>query len=140
LLLPDETVGPIKKLFDGLNEIVMKMVDLIMLVAPYAVLALLAALIVETQDGKLFIAMIGYALTFLAGLILMICFLPGLWCISYTGRSPMFFMKEMAPAQLLAFSTSSSMATLPVTMERVEEHLGVDKEVTSFCVPYWCNG
>ncbi len=89
LLLPDETVGPIKRVFDGLNEVVMKMVDLIMLIAPYAVLALLAALIVETQDGNLFIAMIGYALTFLAGLILMIGFYL-LIVYFYTGRSPRF--------------------------------------------------
>lgn len=134
LLLPDETVGPIKRLFDGLNEVVMKMVDLIMLVAPYAVLALLAALIAETQDGNLFIAMIGYAITFVIGLVLMMGFYL-LVVYLYTGKSPKFFLKGMAPAQLLAFSTSSSMATLPVTMERVEEHLGVDKEVTSFVCP-----
>ena len=134
LLLPDDVVDPIKKLFDGLNEVVMKMVDLIMLVAPYAVLALLAALIVETQDGDLFVAMIGYAITFLVGLILMIGFyLLVVWL--YTGKNPRFFLNGIAPAQLLAFSTSSSMATLPVTMERVEEHLGVDKEVTSFVCP-----
>jgi len=53
----------------------------------------------------------------------------------FTGRSPSFFFKGISPAQLLAFSTSSSAATLPVTMERVEEHLGVDKEVSSFVLP-----
>jgi len=52
-----------------------------------------------------------------------------------TGKSPGFFLKGIAPAQLLAFSTSSSAATLPVTMERVEEHLGVQKEVTAFVCP-----
>ena len=56
-------------------------------------------------------------------------------CIRDRGRSPGFFLKGIAPAQLLAFSTSSSAATLPVTMERVEEHLGVEKEVTSFVCP-----
>jgi proton glutamate symport protein len=53
----------------------------------------------------------------------------------FTKRSPSFFIKGISPAQLLAFSTSSSAATLPVTMERVEEHLGVEEEVTSFVLP-----
>ena len=53
----------------------------------------------------------------------------------FTGKSPFYFMKGISPAQLVAFSTSSSAATLPVTMERVEKHLGVDKEVSSFVLP-----
>ena len=53
----------------------------------------------------------------------------------YTKKSPLWFLKQISPAQLLAFSTSSSAATLPVTMERVEEHLGVDKEVSGFVLP-----
>jgi Na+/H+-dicarboxylate symporter len=53
----------------------------------------------------------------------------------YTKKPPLWFLKQIAPAQLLAFSTSSSAATLPVTMERVEEHIGVDKEVSSFVLP-----
>jgi Na+/H+-dicarboxylate symporter len=52
-----------------------------------------------------------------------------------TKKNPFWFLKEISPAQLLAFSTSSSAATLPVTMERVEEHIGVDKEVSSFVLP-----
>ena len=52
-----------------------------------------------------------------------------------TKKSPLWFLKQISPAQLLAFSTSSSAATLPVTMERVEEHVGVDKEVSSFVLP-----
>jgi Na+/H+-dicarboxylate symporter len=53
----------------------------------------------------------------------------------YTKKNPIWFLKQISPAQLLAFSTSSSAATLPVTMERVEEHVGVDKEVSSFVLP-----
>ena len=53
----------------------------------------------------------------------------------FTKKSPKFFLNGISPAQLLAFSTSSSAATLPVTMERVEEHLGVEKEVSSFVLP-----
>ena len=54
---------------------------------------------------------------------------------SYVKMSPSKFLQGISPAQLLAFSTSSSAATLPVTMERVEEHLGVEKEVVSFVCP-----
>ena len=64
----------------------------------------------------------------------MVCFY--LFLVSViTKKNPLWFLKQISPAQLLAFSTSSSAATLPVTMERVEEHLGVDKEVSSFVLP-----
>ena len=68
------------------------------------------------------------------GLILMIVFYT-IVVSTYTRKNPFWFLKEISPAQLLAFSTSSSAATLPVTMERVEEHIGVDKEVSSFVLP-----
>ena len=68
------------------------------------------------------------------GLLLMVCFYLILITV-ISKRNPLWFLKEISPAQLLAFSTSSSAATLPVTMERVEEHLGVDKEVSSFVLP-----
>src|SRR5690606_16008475 len=70
-----------------------------------------------------------------AGLGLMLfVFYPAL-VVAFTGRGYGWFFKGLAPAQFLAFSTSSSAATLPVTMERVEEHLGVDEEVASFVLP-----
>lgn len=135
LLLVDKKVGqPVIDFFNGLNEVIMKMVDLIMLMAPFAVFALLSALIVEITNPDLFIALIWYMVTVILGLILMIIFYAVVVYI-YVKKSPLEFYKAIAPAQLLAFSTSSSAATLPVTMERVEEHLGVDKEVTSFVCP-----
>jgi len=135
LLLVDKKVGQhVIDFFNGLNEVIMKMVDLIMLMAPYAVFALLSALIVEITNPDLFIALIWYMVTVLLGLILMILFYA-LVVYLYVKKSPLEFYKAIAPAQLLAFSTSSSAATLPVTMERVEEHLGVDKEVSSFVCP-----
>ncbi len=135
LLLVDKKVGqPVIDFFNGLNEVIMKMVDLIMLMAPIAVFALLSALIVEITNPDLFVALIWYMITVLLGLILMI-FFYGLVVFFYVKKSPLEFYKAIAPAQLLAFSTSSSAATLPVTMERVEEHLGVDKEVSSFVCP-----
>lgn len=134
LLIREEQSKPLKAVFDGLNDVVLKMVDLIMLIAPYAVFALLASLVVETSDPELLIALAWYSLTVFLGLLLMVVF----YIIAvkvFTGRSPGFFLNGISPAQLLAFSTSSSAATLPVTMERVEEHLGVEKEVASFVCP-----
>ncbi len=135
ILIPPEKSAPVKAFFDGLNDIVLKMIDLIMLAAPYGVFALLAALIVDSPSVALFKALIGYSLTVLAGLGIMIFAFYPLVVKTFTGRGYGFFFKGISPAQLLAFSTSSSAATLPVTMERVEEHLGVDSEVSSFVLP-----
>ncbi len=134
LLIPEDKSKPIKDFFDGLNDIVLKMVDLIMLGAPYAVFALLATVVVSSESPEILYALIWYGLTVVFGLLIMIGFylmLVGL----VVKKNPLWFLKQLAPAQLLAFTTSSSAATLPVTMERVEEHLGVEKEVSSFVLP-----
>ena len=110
------------------------MVDLIMLAAPYGVFALLAALVVESPSVDLFKALGWYSLTVILGLLMMI----GIYILIvaiYTKKNPKYFINGISPAQLLAFSTSSSAATLPVTMERVTEHLGVEEEVASFVLP-----
>jgi Na+/H+-dicarboxylate symporter len=134
ILIPDKKSKPVKKFFDGFNEVILKMIDLIMLAAPYGVFALLAALVVESPSIDLFKALVWYAFTVVLGLILMITFYNLLvWLV--TKKNPSTFLKGISPAQLLAFSTSSSAATLPVTMERVTEHLGVDEEVSSFVLP-----
>ena len=134
LLIKPEESKPVKAFFDGLNEVVLKMVDLIMLIAPIAVFALIASLINEISNPEIFIALAKYAMTVVLGLAIMIVFYLIL-IKTKIGYSPGFFLKNFSPAQLLAFSTSSSAATLPVTMERVEEHLGVDQEVSSFVLP-----
>jgi len=134
LLIGEKKAKPLVKFFDSLNEVVMKMVDLIMLFAPYAVFALLANVIVAFDDTEILIKLLFYALCVVGGLIVMVCFYLLLVSI-YAKKSPLWFLKQISPAQLLAFSTSSSAATLPVTMERVEEHLGVDKEVSGFVLP-----
>ncbi len=134
ILIPEEKSKPVKDFFDGFNEVILKMIDLIMLAAPYGVLALLAALIVESPSADLFKALGWYALTVITGLLIMIGFYMFLVFI-FTGKKPKEFINGISPAQLLAFSTSSSAATLPVTMERVHEHLGVDEEVSSFVLP-----
>ena len=134
LLIPEKKAKPLMNFFDSLNEVVMKMVDLILLFAPYAVFALLANVIIAFDDTEILLKLLVYALCVVSGLLIMI----GFYLISvsiYTKKSPVWFLKQISPAQLLAFSTSSSAATLPVTMERVEEHLGVDKEVAGFVLP-----
>ena len=134
VLIPANKAKPIKDFFDGFNEVILKLIDLIMLVAPYGVFALMAALVVEAPSLDLFKALGMYAMTFIIGLaIIMLIYNLMVWV--FTKRTPRFFMKGISPAQLLAFSTSSSAATLPVTMERVEEHLGVEEEVSSFVLP-----
>ncbi|MEN8777134.1 MAG: dicarboxylate/amino acid:cation symporter [Polaribacter sp.] len=134
LLISEKKAKPLMDFFDSLNEMVMKMVDLIMLFAPYAVFALLANVIIAFDDTEILLKLLVYALCVVGGLVLMIVFYLFL-VAAYTKKSPMWFLKQISPAQLLAFSTSSSAATLPVTMERVEEHLGVDKEVSGFVLP-----
>jgi Na+/H+-dicarboxylate symporter len=134
LLVPAKRAEPLKNFFDALNAVVLKMVDIIMLFAPVAVMALLATVIVTANDADVLLALLRYAGVVIGGLLLMVVFY--LIVVSlYTKKSPFWFLQQMAPAQLLAFSTSSSAATLPVTMERVEEHIGVDKEVSSFVLP-----
>jgi proton glutamate symport protein len=134
ILLPEAKADPAKKFFDSFNEVILKLIDLIMLGAPYGVFALLAALVAESPSLDLFKALAWYALTVVLGLSLMLLVYM-LIVYFVTGKSPKFLFQGLAPAQLLAFSTSSSAATLPVTMERVEEHLGVDEEVSSFVLP-----
>ncbi len=134
ILIPEEKGKTVKGFFDGFNEVILKMVDLIMLAAPYGVFALLAALAVESPSIDLFIALGWYALTVVLGLMVMIIFY-NILVVVYTKKKPRFFMNAMSPAQLLGFSTSSSAATLPVTMERVIEHIGVEEEVANFVLP-----
>ncbi len=134
ILIPEEKSKAVKEFFDGFNDVILKLIDIIMLAAPYGVFALLAALIVEAPSTDLFTALGMYALSVVIGLTCMI----GIYVLIVwfsTKKTPKFFLNGISPAQLLAFSTSSSAATLPVTMERVEEHLGVEEEVASFVLP-----
>ncbi len=134
LLIGEEKAAPLKRFFDSLNDVVLKIVDLIMLTAPFAVFALLANVVVTSGDSDILVALLKYAGVVLLGLVLMISVYMGL-IASFTGKNPFWFLRQISPAQLLAFSTSSSAATLPVTMERVEEHVGVKTDVSSFVLP-----
>ena len=135
ILIDPVKAKPVKDFFDGVNEVVLKLIDLIMLAAPFGVFALLASLVVEAPSKELFFALLKYSGCVLAGLGFMIFVVYPVLVKVFAGKGYGAFMSGISPAQLLAFSTSSSAATLPVTMERVEEHLGVDEEVTSFVLP-----
>lgn len=135
LFIPAEKAKPVKDFFDGLNETILKMIDLTMLYAPFGVFALLSALIVEAPGLDLFIALGWYAFCVVLGCAILVGLVYPTAVYLFTGRSPKFFFKGISPAQLLAFSTSSSAATLPVTMECAEERLGVEKDVASFVLP-----
>ncbi len=136
IMLPKENTVYVKGFFDGINDIILQIVDLIMLLAPYGVFALLAGLVVDFgASNDLFIALGMYSLTVVIGLGIMIFFIYPLILRFFTKIKYFDFFKAISPAQMLAFSTSSSAATLPVTMERCEEQLGVSKEVSSFVLP-----
>ncbi|OCB74862.1 dicarboxylate/amino acid:cation symporter [Flavobacterium crassostreae] len=134
ILIEEEKAKPVIDFFKGLNAVIMKIIDLIMLFSPYGVFALMAALMVEIPDFSTLGALGIYGLTVLLGLAFMTFIFYPLLLMVFARVSPLKFFKAIAPAQLLAFSTSSSAATLPVTMECVTD-LGVDDEVSSFVLP-----
>ena len=136
VILPSEKTTYVKGFFDGVNDIILQIVDIIMLGAPYGVFALLGGLVVDFgASAELFQALGIYSVSVIAGLLLMILLVYPMFLKVFTKIKYLDFFKGIAPAQMLAFSTSSSAATLPVTMERCEEHLGVSEEVSSFVLP-----
>jgi len=134
ILIPSKNAKPVKRFFDSLNDVILKIIDIIMLCAPYGVFALLASLIVEAPNIDLLKSLLLYSVTLLAGLFIVI-FVYLLFVKIFLRRNLKDFIDGILPAQLVAFSTSSSAATLPVTMDRVENHLNVKKEVSSFVLP-----
>ena len=134
ILIPKEKARPVKEFFDSFNSVILKLIDFVMLAAPYGVFGLLASLVVESPSIDLFKALGMYAITLIIGLFLMII-VYAIIVKLFTNLNPFSFIRGISPAQLLAFSTSSSAATLPATMDCVENNLSVDKEVSSFVLP-----
>jgi proton glutamate symport protein len=135
ILIEEEKAKPVVDFFKGLNDVIMKIIDIIMLFSPFGVFSLMASLMVEIPDFSTLQALGIYGLTVVFGLFIMaFVFYPTLLLI-FAKVNPIKFFRAIAPAQLLAFSTSSSAATLPVTMECVTENVGVDEEVSSFVLP-----
>lgn len=141
IMLPDDKTLYVKGFFDGVNDVILQIIDIIMMTAPYGVFALLASLMVDFSDGdlnnviELFSALGLYSLAVVTGLLIMILVVYPIILRLFTKMNYLDFFKGIMPAQMLAFSTSSSAATLPVTMERCEDHLGVSEEVSSFVLP-----
>ncbi len=139
--IPAEKARPLLSLFESLNLVVIRLVDLIMLMAPIGVFALIADTITSIAQDDLgqVLELLGalgfYCLAVIAGLALHTFVTYPLLLKTLTPMSVRTFFSGIGPAQLVAFSTSSSAATLPVTMERCEEKLGVSEEVSSFVLP-----
>jgi len=117
------------------NEIMMKMVNVVMSVAPYAVFALIAKAVASLGLGLLaslagYVAVLVSALLFHLFVTLMILLKVG------SGLSPAMFLKKIRNVQVFAFSTASSNATIPVTMRTVTKRFGVDNSIASFTVPF----
>ncbi len=135
--VPGEKTRVVKEFFRGANEIMLKMVDMVMRLAPYGVFALLAALVTDFAGNmaELFTALGLYSLTVIIGLVTLVFALYPTLLKLFTRIKIANFFRAIIPAQMLAFSTSSSAATLPVTMEVCEKELGISEEVTSFVLP-----
>ncbi len=141
ILVPNSKVTIVKDFVSGLNEVILKIVDFVMKFAPFGVFALMVSLLVDFVGTDLsssvqLLASLGlYALTVILGLILMVAVIYPSFLWIYAKISFKKFYKAIFPAQLVAFSTSSSAATLPVTMEQVEKELKVPNEISSFVLP-----
>jgi len=134
LMIPESDQNPIVKLLESLNKVMLKIVDVIIAYSPYAVFALMATLIVEIKDPAIFKALLNYSFVMLLAMSIMLILYP-LVIRALVGMPIKKFVKGIFPAQLVAFTTSSSMATLPVTMECVVDNLEVEDEVASFVCP-----
>lgn len=141
VIIKNPKVEVVKDFVAGLNEVILKIIDFIMQFAPIGVMALLAGLIVDfsgdnVSDSLHLFATLGlYALVVIGGLLFMALIIYPIFLRLFAGIRFTDFYKTMFPVQLVAFSTSSSAATLPVTMEQVEKGLGVSNDVASFVLP-----
>tara|TARA_B100000809_G_C15084814_1_gene511032 strand:+ start:104 stop:1414 length:1311 start_codon:yes stop_codon:yes gene_type:complete len=141
VLIPQEKGKPIVDLFDGLTFAIIKIVNLVMIIAPIGVFALITKTIdqVAKDDlsavGELLGALGFYCVVVIVGLAIHGLVVYPILLKIFTSMPLTRFYRGIAPAQLLAFSSSSSGATLPVTMEMCEKNLGVSEEVSSFVLP-----
>lgn len=139
--LPDEKVAPVKQFIVAVNEVFLKMVDIVMDAAPFFVFALMAGVLSNMAETpaevfEIFVGLGSYSLVLTVGLAVMVFVFYPLIAVAFVKNlTYREFFKRISPAQFLAFSTSSSAATLPVTMECVENNLGVSRNITSFVLP-----
>jgi Na+/H+-dicarboxylate symporter len=136
LAIPEKKRPIITALFEELNDVFIKMISFVMKIAPLGVFALLGTVIVSFGANEgVFIGMGKYVLVVLGGLFSLILFIYPILNYLFTGMKPLKFLRGIFPAQLLAFSTSSSAATLPLTTLQVRNELGVSDEVSGFVLP-----
>ncbi len=147
--IPAEHNRNLTQLFEGLNIVYLKFIDMVMLGAPFFVFCLMAGNLVEMSGDStddlisLLSSLLKYGLTVIAGLGLLIFIAyPSAYALFgyYPGEGGffqryIFYFRALGPAQLLAFTTSSSAATLPLTMECVHEKMKVSRETSSFVLP-----
>ncbi|MTI40979.1 dicarboxylate/amino acid:cation symporter [Fulvivirga lutimaris] len=141
VFIPAEQGKPVIDFVNSVNAVFLKMVDIVMKAAPFFVFALLAGVIAKMADTpaevwEIFKGLGSYSITLFVGLMFMVfVFYPLVITLFVKKLSYKEFFKNISPAQFLAFSTSSSAATLPVTMECLEDNMGVSKNVSSFVLP-----
>ena len=131
---------PVLAFLEGINQMIIKLVEMIMYFAPYGVFALIAKTISSvsgdvSQIGSILSALLFYMGVVVSGLFIHMSLTYLTILKMFTNMDLKHFFRSMAPVQLLAFSTSSSGATLPVTMKRCEKDLGVSEEISSFVLP-----
>ncbi len=132
-IIPENKSRPVIAFFDGLNEAMLKIVLIAIKIAPYGVFALIADAVGSFGLDIIF-TLLKYTLVTTGGLLIMASIYPFI-ARTFSGISPYKYIKAIRPAQIIAFSTSSSGATLPVTMEVSEENLGVSNNIASFVLP-----
>jgi Na+/H+-dicarboxylate symporter len=133
-LIPSERSRPVINFFEGINELIIQMVHIIMKIAPYGVFALISAVVANFGLGILFV-LLKYSIVVIAGLILHVTVVYALAIKIFSKQKIGTFFRGIRPAQLIAFSSASSSATLPVTMECTERNLGVPGQIASFALP-----
>lgn len=140
-LIPGESTKSVRSFFEGMNDIFVKMVHIVMIAAPFFVFCLMSGVLVKSADTfdklvEIFISLGYYGLVVIVGLMIMLfVFYPLLLRLTGVRISYGAFFKGLSPAQFLAFSTSSSAATLPVTIECANNNLKIPEKVTDFVLP-----
>ncbi len=133
-MLPREKSQVLIAFFDAMTDVVIKIIEIILLIAPYAVFALIVVVVSDLGVGLL-LSLLAYSGVVVAGLAFMVFGVYPAILRTFTPVGYRRFFRAISPAQLLAFSSSSSGATLPVTMECCDERLGVREEIGSFVLP-----
>jgi len=123
------------KACEYMNELMMKVVEIVMMFAPYGVFCLIAKTFAE-QGIELFLPVIAYVVTLVSALFLHLFVTLMVMLRLLAGLNPFTFMTKIRPAQIFAFSTASSNATIPITFRCVTQRIGADNSVASFTVPF----